>query len=197
MARSRAEREVGGPPAEPTQGRLAQGLPAIDGLLTAAFRVADDWFAQGRALFEWRGCDEQDPGECVLKLLYHNFQVWHYEDYGRTDDDALILLGWRGAMLHNRHRNDLINAIDAWLAPFHHATAPLHSESVGALVDRVTILYLKYKNYLPRCAATAARVREQLEELSAYAADLQARIMAGEARCQQVPRLKLYLPSAG
>lgn len=133
----------------------------------------------------------------MLKLLYHNFQVWHYEDYGRTDDNALIVVGWRGAMLHNRHRNDLINEIDARLAPFHCATAPLHSESVGALADRLTILYLKYKNYLPRCAATAARVRAQLVELSAYAADLQARIIAGKARCQQVPRLKLYLPAAG
>lgn len=174
----------------------AAARPApVDAALRAAFAAADDWFAAGLTLFE-ATADEQHS-QAVTRLLYHNFQVWHYEDLGRTDDDAKILVGWRGAMRHNRHRNEQINRIDAALAPFFAASAPLHSESLGALVDRVTILYLKYKNYLSRCHKTADMVHAQLEELVAYAASLQRRIVAGTTRCQQVPRIKLYLPASG
>lgn len=186
-------------PSAAARGEVDRGArPApIDQAIAAAFSCGDRWFAEQRRLFDWDGTPARDLPECVLRLLYHNLQVWHYEDFGRTGDDALILVGWRGAMLHNKHRNELINAIDATLAPFHCATAPLHSESLGALVDRITILYLKHKNYAGRSPETAARLSAQLEELIAYAADLQARLVAGELRCQQVPRLKLYLEVPG
>ncbi len=169
---------------------------AVGPALAAAFATADVWFAEQRQLFDWSGPDSSDLQAMVAELLYHNFQVWHYEDLGRSDADASILIGWRGAMRHNQHRNQLINAIDALHSARHRPDAPLHSESLGALVDRLTILYLKHKNYLLRCTATAAAVRAQLDELCIYAADLQTRLLSGQVRCPQVPRLKLYLPVA-
>ena len=177
-------------------GQQAKRPGAVGDALGSAFAVADAWFADGRELFEWTAAPAQDLAGLVLELLYHNFQVWHYEDYGRTGDDRLILIGWRGAMHHNRHRNESINAIDAMHAGCHAPHAPLHSESLGALVDRLTILFLKHKNYQRRCTATADAVRTQLDELVDYAVDLQARLLGGQVRCQQVPRLKLYLEPA-
>lgn len=174
-------------------GPQAKAPTGVGEALVAAFATAGDWFADGRELFEWTAPPAQDLAGIVLELLYHNFQVWHYEDHGRSGDDQLILIGWRGAMHHNRYRNERINAIDAMHAGCHTPSAPLHSESLGALVDRLTILFLKHMNYARRCAATAAAVRAQLDELVDYAADLQRRLLAGQVRCQQVPRLKLYL----
>ncbi len=161
-----------------------------------AFAAADAWFAAGKTLFDLEPGAAAGLGELVRRLLFHNLQVWHYEDHGRTDDDALILVGWRGAMRHNKHRNECINAIDGLFHSSHVPTAPLHSESLGALLDRITILDLKRRNFRLRDAATADAVQQQRDELVAYAADLAARLGSGRVRVQKVPRLKLYLPVA-
>ena len=167
--------------------------------LRSAFHRADEWFAEGRGLFVWQdqsAIRDRSLADCLLALQYHNHQVWHFEDLGRTDDDAQILLGWRGAMRHNRSRNELINEIDARMVEHHTETAPLHSESLGALADRITILHLKYRNYRMRDPATAAAVLEQRDELVGYAVSLEQMLRAGRVRCQLVPRLKLYLAEA-
>ncbi|MBL8749968.1 MAG: DUF4254 domain-containing protein [Planctomycetes bacterium] len=161
-----------------------------------AFAAADEWFAAGRTLFDLEPAATTGLDELVRRLLFHNLQVWHYEDHGRTDEDALILIGWRGAMRHNKHRNESINAIDALFLANHAPTAPLHSESLGALLDRITILDLKRRNFRLRDTATADAVRQQRDELVDYAADLADRLASGRVRVQKVPRLKLYLPVA-
>ncbi len=182
---------------EPNPAPAGDGaLPDVANVLRAAFERADGWFAAARGLFDWPAelpIEQRDLAEHVARLQYHNHQVWHYEDLGRTDDDEQILIGWRGAMRHNKFRNQCINAIDAVMAPFGRDDAPLHSESLGALLDRITILHLKYRNFEPRCAATAATVCAQRDELVDYAANLQRELCAGALRCQRVPRLKLYL----
>lgn len=167
--------------------------PDLGPILVSVFERADQWFAEERHLFEWDGTDDGSLASVCEQLLYHNLQVWHNEDYGRTQEQRLILIGWHGAQNHNKARNVAINAIDALFAPLYLESAELHTETIGAIVDRLTIQYLKYKNYLPRCAATAVALRQHIDELVACTQKLQGRIAAGEVRCHRLPRIKLYL----
>lgn len=163
--------------------------------LAAAFAAAERWHTDDLTLFVLAdpATDGVHLAALVLRLQYHNRQVWHYEDMGRSDQEAAIVRGWRGAMEHNKQRNLCINAIDALLARPAASTVPLHSESLGSLCDRITILQLKHMAFRERDAALGAAVANQRDELVGYAQELATKLRAGAVRVQQVPRLKLYL----
>ncbi len=169
---------------------------AVPAAFAAAFAAVARWQDAGWQLFPLDAATAAgtDFAALLLQLQYHNQQVWHYEDMGRGETTDAIVRGWRGAMAHNKHRNQCINAIDALLGEHHVPAAPLHSESLGALCDRITILQLKQRAFAARDQALAAAVAAQRDELVAYAASLARRLAAGEVRIQTVPRLKLYLP---
>lgn len=166
--------------------------PDLKPALQRAFETGNAWFAAGRTLFERVG-PTTSIGDLVETLLYHNLQVWHYEDQGRSADDGGIVAAWRGGMAHNKERNVAINAIDALFVPHYRPGAEVHSESIGSIVDRLTILFLKWKNYQLRCERTAAAIAGHIDELIACLCTLQQRIERGEVRCLRLPRIKLYL----
>lgn len=173
--------------------QIAQDVPPDLGTsLQRAFATGEGWFAEGQGLFD-RQCATATLDDLVEKLLYHNLQVWHYEDQGRAADDERVVVAWRGGMAHNKERNLAINAIDALFAPHYRSDAEVHSESVGSIVDRLTILFLKWKNYALRCTRTAAAIRGHMDELIGCLRTLQQRIERGEVRCLRLPRIKLYL----
>src|SRR5580704_19727979 len=80
-----------------------------------------------------------------------NFDLWHIEDEARTPGatDAGLADVKRRIDSTNQLRNDLAEDLDrfllARLAPQHlpDPGAPLHSESPGLIIDRLSILALK------------------------------------------------------
>lgn len=80
-----------------------------------------------------------------------NFDLWHIEDEARTPDatDAQLAGVKRRIDQTNQLRNDLAEDLDRalleWLAPqrLPAESAPLHSESPGLIIDRLSILALK------------------------------------------------------
>jgi hypothetical protein len=80
-----------------------------------------------------------------------NFDLWHIEDEARTPDatDAQLAGVKRRIDQTNQLRNDLAEELDRtlldWLAPqrLPAESAPLHSESPGLIIDRLSILALK------------------------------------------------------
>lgn len=80
-----------------------------------------------------------------------NFELWHTEDEARTPNasDATIVGVKRRIDKTNQRRNDLAEKLDeallAHLAPqgLPASAAPLHSESPGLIIDRLSILSLK------------------------------------------------------
>lgn len=157
------------------------------------FARVDEWFADGVDFFE---LDSSFPDHSiefhVEKLAYHNYQIWHYENWGRSHDDDLVVRGWRGAQENNKGRNLSINEIDAVIASDYRDGAEVHSETVGSIVDRITIQYLKFKNFGLQSEPTAAQLRRNIDALMACCESLLAAIAAGEKRCLELPRLKLY-----
>lgn len=77
-----------------------------------------------------------------------NIALWDEEDQARRRDvpDSAIANSKRLIDGHNQHRNDAIERIDELILaalPNVPETARLHSETAGALIDRLSILSLK------------------------------------------------------
>jgi hypothetical protein len=85
-----------------------------------------------------------------LALAHHraNFDLWHEEDKAREPgaSDAAIARVKCSIDSLNQTRNDLVEAIDRLLlaaAGVQNPAAPLHSESPGLILDRLSVLALK------------------------------------------------------
>lgn len=78
-----------------------------------------------------------------------NFQLWHEEDKARRDDMGAdyVYQAKRAIDGHNQKRNNLMEAMDTQLfAHFnlsHDSNLPMHSETPGMMIDRLSILSLK------------------------------------------------------
>ena len=78
-----------------------------------------------------------------------NYQLWHAEDRARRDDKGFefVYQAKREIDLHNQQRNNRMEAMDEWfflqLQPSTELACPVHSETPGMMIDRLSILALK------------------------------------------------------
>jgi Protein of unknown function (DUF4254) len=76
-----------------------------------------------------------------------NFELWHEEDKARVPGalDSEIARVKRAIDVLNQRRNDLMEKVDVWLmeGQVQNREAPLHSETPGLMIDRLSILALK------------------------------------------------------
>jgi transposase len=151
--------------------------------------------------------------ETVLAQHRANFELWHTEDRARapqaTDGDVAEVK--RAIDRLNQRRNDLAEQCDLLLldqltsqrSPA--AQAPLHSESPGLMIDRLSILALKIyhtqeeidRPHAPAGHADRNRQRlalltEQREDLVACLDSLWAEAVAGTRRFKLYRQLKMY-----
>ena len=133
-----------------------------------------------------------------------NFDLWHEEDKARAPraTDAEVARVKRAIDGLNQQRNDLVEGLDQRLydsVPAQSAEAPLHSETPGMMIDRMSILALKIfhtREEMERVGASEEhRVRngKRLEVLERQRSDLSdclARLWRDveEGRC----RFKIY-----
>jgi hypothetical protein len=98
-----------------------------------------------------------------LVLAHHraNFDLWHEEDKAREPgaSDARIASVKRAIDALNQTRNDLVEALDRTLldaAGEQNSIAPLHSESPGLILDRLSVLALKLYHTAEESRRTSA-----------------------------------------
>jgi hypothetical protein len=142
-----------------------------------------------------------------------NFDLWHIEDEARTPNasDAQLADVKRRIDSTNQHRNDLAEELDRtlldWLAPqkLPHEKAPLHSESPGLIIDRLSILALKIYHtreeaerpdasteHAERNHARLLILEEQRTDLARCLDILWREAMAGSRRFKLYRQLKMY-----
>ena len=142
-----------------------------------------------------------------------NFDLWHIEDEARKPgaSDAELAQIKRRIDTTNQRRNDLAEALDhvllEWLLSrsLPNPNAPLHSESPGLMIDRLSILALKIyhtREEAERSGAPeghATRNREPLAVLEVQRADLAQCLdalwqetLAGMRRFKIYRQMKMY-----
>jgi Protein of unknown function (DUF4254) len=155
----------------------------------------------------------QDWLRLVARQHRANFDLWHIEDEARAPgaSDAELAAVKRRIDLTNQLRNDLVEKLDQalldWLKPQNlpEPSAPLHSETPGIIIDRLSILSLKIyhtreeaeRRHAP--AGHAARNRERLAILEKQRRDLAGcldqlwrEVQKGERRFEVYRQLKMY-----
>ena len=142
-----------------------------------------------------------------------NFDLWHIEDEARTPDatDARLADVKRRIDRTNQQRNDLAEELDQtlleYLAPqgLPSPQAPLHSESPGLMIDRLSILALKIYHtreeatridappgHAERNQARLLILTEQRSDLSSCLHHLWREALAGTRRFKIYRQLKMY-----
>ena len=146
----------------------------------------------------------------ILEQHRANFDLWHCEDRARAPlatGNAMIAIKHDIDRL-NQLRNDLVERIDVTLLaamPEQPATAPLHSETPGMMIDRLSILALKIfhtaeETHRPDASpAHHERNRERLALLSTQRDDLTgclailwSEVLTGQRRFKLYRQLKMY-----
>jgi hypothetical protein len=150
-------------------------------------------------------------GLMALALAQHraNFELWHEEDKARVPGapDAEIVRVKRAIDTLNQRRNDLVEKMDLWLIDRldQDITAPLHSETPGLMIDRLSILALKiYHMREESCRVSAAEqhraknaerlilLEEQRDDLAACLDAFWAEVLEGTRRFKLYRQMKMY-----
>lgn len=90
--------------------------------------------------------------KCVADNHAFNYQLWHEEDKARREDMGFefVYLAKRNIDHFNQQRNNCMEQMDQWLQahlnPVDPTTTPcpVHSETPGMMIDRLSILSLKH-----------------------------------------------------
>jgi len=147
-----------------------------------------------------------------IALAHHraNFDLWHQEDKAREPgaSDAAIAQVKRSIDRLNQTRNDLVEALDRLLlaaAGAQAPAAPLHSESPGLILDRLSVLALKLYHtaeegrrptaseaHRQRNLARLDLLREQRDDLAACLDTLWRHVLAGRRRFKLYRQFKMY-----
>ena len=160
---------------------------------------------------------ELGTGDRIAQLIGEehraNFTLWHIEDEARTPGatDSQIADRKRRIDKTNQQRNDLVEQLDAFLletlAPqgLPLADAPLHSETPGLMIDRLSILALKIyhtreeaeridapEGHAERNLARLQTLEEQRSDLAACLDALWRETIAGTRRFKLYRQLKMY-----
>jgi len=145
--------------------------------------------------------------QLVLDQHRANYELWHREDAARdpeAPDRAIVEIKHDIDRL-NQRRNDLAEQIDVallQLAP-DYPSAPLHSESPGLIIDRLSILALKIfhtHEQLHRSTPEHQRrnqtrllvLNEQRTDLATCLDVLWSDVLAGRRRFKLYRQLKMY-----
>lgn len=169
---------------------------------------------QDERTLTWHGTGAELHGKALMELAISqhraNFDLWHEEDKARDPHatDAEIASVKHAIDRLNQQRNDLVEEMDnslLALAGEQNAKAPLHSETPGMMIDRLSILALKVYHtreeaqrktateaHRARNAARLAVLEEQRQDLAGCLNALWAEVKAGTRRFKLYRQMKMY-----
>lgn len=151
-------------------------------------------------------------GLMELALAQHraNFDLWHEEDKAREPGapDSRIAAVKHAIDRLNQRRNDLVEELDRMLlraVSDQNPDAPLHSETPGLIIDRLSILALKiYHTAEESCRQSASEahrsknlqrlrlLEEQRADLAGCLNTLWGDVLSGRRRFKLYLQMKMY-----
>jgi Protein of unknown function (DUF4254) len=153
----------------------------------------------------------QTDGLMLLATAQHraNFELWHEEDKARVPGvpDQEIVRVKRAIDKLNQQRNDLVEKMDVLLIdPLEqNAASPLHSETPGLMIDRLSILALKIYHTREEAHRTSATeehrqrnlgrltlLEEQRKDLTECLDALWTEVLKGTRRFKLYRQMKMY-----
>jgi hypothetical protein len=181
----------------------------LDGLLIT--RMQDEMTAALHETEAELAIERGADGLMAIAMAQHraNFELWHEEDNARVPGvaDGEIVRVKHAIDGLNQRRNDLVEKMDLWLMERleQDVAAPLHSETPGLMIDRLSILALKIyhtREEAHRASATEAhrlRNEERLRLLEEQRGDLAGcldvlwtEVLEGKRRFKLYRQLKMY-----
>ncbi len=145
--------------------------------------------------------------QLVLDQHRANYDLWHCEDQARdpqASDRTIVQVKHQIDRL-NQIRNDLAEQLDLTLLARaeQNSAAPLHSESPGLMIDRLSILALKIfhtreqlhrstPEHQMRNQSRLLVLKEQRTDLAACLDTLWSDVLSGRRRFKLYRQLKMY-----
>lgn len=201
--------------------RTGTGLPRAAALVEWHEDAVAAWHRDRVAVerdLERHGWAGGPPGpglaEAIGREHLANILLWHEEDEARRPDveDHVIAGVKRRIDVLNQRRNDLIEAADDALAALlaERGVVPveggrLHSETPGAIIDRLSILALKVYHmreeteradadagHRSRCSERLAVLERQRADLAGCLDALFVELASGQARFRTYRQFKMY-----
>jgi hypothetical protein len=179
--------------------------------MLSAFAIAAMQDEKTRAWHETKESDDADGLMGIAGAQHRaNFDLWHEEDKARDPgaSDAEIAAIKHAIDRLNQQRNDLVEKLDSMLlelAGEQNASAPLHSEPPGLIIDRLSILALKIYHtgeetrresateaHRQKNSARLAVLKEQRDDLAGCLDTLWAQVLAGTRRFKLYRQMKMY-----
>ena len=173
---------------------------------------------QKKCVGEWHrsACSHQYEGiyGLICEQLARGYRLWHQEDIARRTDvsDSVIAQAKRDIDRLNQERNDLIEHIDEYLIRMlkqkgvaASPEAPLHSETPGSIIDRLSILALKIYHmgeeahredadaqHRETCLEKLNILEEQKADLAHCLQNLLEDVCSGRMRLKLYRQFKMY-----
>lgn len=171
---------------------------------------------QDQATSRWHRANVKETDELssldtlILRQHRTNFDLWHQEDEARDPSapDNVIAKIKRAIDHLNQQRNDLVETIDLEFlrsAGEQRHEAPLHSETPGLIIDRLSILALKIfhtaeeadrndatEAHRERNRQRLAVLQQQRNDLHGCLESLWTEVLAGQRRFKLYRQMKMY-----
>ena len=141
-----------------------------------------------------------------------NFCLWHEEDIARIEDIEFekIVSAKRNIDKYNQARNNAMEKIDEWilsqlLNKQIQQDLPLHSETPGMMIDRLSIMALKKyhmqdevnrvsstEEHKINCRIKVTILQEQINDLASCLEGVLGKLIVGELRFKVYRQFKMY-----
>jgi hypothetical protein len=164
---------------------------------------------------QWKSSEITFQQEDFYRLVEENhafnYQLWHAEDRARRDDMGyeFVYQAKREIDRYNQSRNNKMEAMDAWLfkqlEPADFSLCPVHSESPGMIIDRLSILSLKAYHMLlqterqevdeahrKNCSDKLCIINKQLEQLALCLNELLEQVREKKRTFRIYHQFKMY-----
>ncbi len=136
----------------------------------------------------------------VEKNHLYNFLIWHQEDLARQEEKGYrhVCEAKRRIDVLNQKRNNLIEDMDRWIFRLYKPSqkdGPFHSETPGMIIDRLSIMALRYFHMARQSVRTDQNLKiisRQIVHVGGCLKDLLTEIQKRKRSFRLYEQLKMY-----